>query len=102
VNSNNAAGYSLAVHRTAFTPADLPLGVASTAPSSGTLGPALVGGARAAIPIPPAADLLVGTRSAATPAAGDVWPTTLGFTGPLPVVAPGRYSATITYTLIGR
>jgi hypothetical protein len=102
VNSNNAAGYSLAVHRTAFTPADLPLGVASTAPSGGTLGPALVGGARAAIPIPPAADLLVGTRSAATPAAGDVWPTTLGFTGPLPAVAPGRYSATLTYTLIGR
>jgi hypothetical protein len=102
VNSNNAAGYSLTVHRTVFTPADLPLGIASTAPSGGTLGPALAGGARAAIPIAPVADLLVGTTSAGSPAAGDVWPTTLGFTGPLPVVAPGRYSATITYTLIGR
>jgi hypothetical protein len=102
VNSNDAAGYSLTVHRTAFTPADLPLGVASTAPSGGTLGPALVGGARAAVPIAPAADLLVGTTAAASTAAGDVWPTTLGFTGPLPVVAPGRYSATVTYTLIGR
>jgi hypothetical protein len=102
VNSNNTAGYSLTVHRTAFTPADLPLGIASTAPSGGTLGPALVGGARAAVPITPAADLLVGTTSARSAGAGDVWPTTLGFTGPLPVVAPGRYSATVTYTLIGR
>jgi hypothetical protein len=102
VNSNNAAGYSLTVHRTAFTPSDLPLGLASTAPSGGTLGPALVGGARAAVPIAPAADLLVGTTSARSAAAGDVWPTTIGFTAPLPVVAPGRYSATITYTLIGR
>jgi len=102
VNSNNVAGYSLTVHRTAFTPADLPLGIASTGPAGGTLGPALVGGARAAIPIAPAADLLVGTTSARSAGAGDVWPTTLGFTGPLPVVAPGRYSATVTYTLIGR
>jgi hypothetical protein len=102
VNSNNAAGYSLTVYRTAFTPADLPLGIASTAPAGGTVGPALVGGARAAVPITPAADLLVGTTSASSVAAGDVWPTTIGFTGPLPVVAPGRYSATITYTLIGR
>jgi hypothetical protein len=102
VNSNNANGYSLTVHRSAFTPADLPLGIAATAPSGGTLGPALVGGARAAVPIAPTADLLVGTTSAASTAAGDVWPTTLGFTGPLPVVAPGRYSATVTYTLIGR
>jgi hypothetical protein len=102
VNSNNAAGYSLTVHRTAFAPADLPLGIASAAPAGGTLGPALVGGARAGIPITPAADLLVGTTSARSAAAGDVWPTTLGFTAPLPVVAPGRYSATVTYTLIGR
>ena len=102
VDSNNAAGYSLTVHRTAFTPADLPLGIAGTAPAGGTLGPALVGGARAAVPIAPSPDLLVGTTSAASTTSGDVWPTTLGFTGPLPAVAPGRYSATVTYTLIGR
>lgn len=102
VDSNNPAGYSLTVHRTAFTPADLPLGIAGTAPTGGTLGPALVGGARAAVPITPAADLLVGTTSARSVTAGDVWSTTIGFTGPLPVVAPGRYSATVTYTLIGR
>jgi hypothetical protein len=102
VVSNNAAGYALTIHRTAFTPADLPLGIASTAPPGGTLGPALAGGARPPIPIAPAADLLVGTASAGSAAGGDAWPTTIGFTAPLPVVAPGRYSATVTYTLIGR
>ena len=102
VVSNNAAGYALTIHRTAFAPADLPLGIASTAPTGGTLGPGLGGGVRASIPISPAADLLVGTTSARSAAGGDAWPTTIGFTAPLPVVAPGRYSATITYTLIGR
>ena len=102
VVSNNAAGYALAVHRTVFMPADLPLGLASTAPPGGTLGASLAGGARAAIPIAPAADLAIGTASARTAAGGDAWPTTVGFTGPLPAVAPGHYSATITYTLIGR
>jgi hypothetical protein len=102
VVSNNAAGYSLTVHRTAFTPADLPLGIASTAPAGGAVGPQLVGGARASVPIAPAADLLVGTASAGTAPGGDVWPTTIGFTAPLPVVAPGRYSASVTYTVIGR
>jgi Lamin Tail Domain len=102
VVSNNEAGYALTIHRTAFTPTDLPLGIASTAPAGGTLGPALVGGARPSIPIAPAADLLVGNTSGRSAAGGDAWPTTVGFTGPLPVVAPGRYSATITYTLIGR
>jgi hypothetical protein len=102
VVSNNAAGYALTIHRSAFTPTDLPLGIASTAPAGGTLGPALVGGARPSIPIAPAADLLVGNTSGRSAAGGDAWPTTVGFTGPLPVVAPGRYSATITYTLIGR
>lgn len=102
VISNNAAGYSLTVHRTAFTPADLPLGIASTAPAGGAVGPQLVGGARASVPIAPAADLLVGTASAGTAPGGDVWPTTIGFTAPLPVVAPGRYSASVTYTVIGR
>jgi Lamin Tail Domain len=102
VVSNDAAGYSLTVHRTAFTPADLPLGIASTAPAGGTLGPLLAGGARPPIPIAPTTDLLVGSTSARSAAGGDAWPTTLGFTAPLPVVAPGRYSATVTYTLIGR
>lgn len=91
VVSNDAAGYALTVHRSAFSPADLPLGIA---PSAATpLVP---------VPVAPAADLLLGSGSAATTAAGDVWPASVGFTSPLPVVAPGRYTATLTFTVIGR
>ncbi len=102
VVSNNEAGYALTVHRSAFTPADLPLGIASSAPSGAQLGGSLAGGARAPIPIAPAPDLTVGTTSTRSAAGGDAWPTTLGFTSPLPVVGPGHYTATVTYTLIGR
>ena len=102
VVGNTAAGYSLSVHRSAFTPADLPLGIASTAPAGGQVGPGLVGGARAAVPITPAADLLVGTTVAPSASAGDVWPATLGFTSPLPSVPAGRYSAGVTFTVIAR
>jgi lamin tail-like protein len=103
VSSNNAAGYALTVHRSAFTPADLPLGISSSsAPSGGQLGAPLSGGAMAAIPIAPAADQLVGSTTARSAQSGDAWPTSLGFTGPLPVVAPGRYGATVTFTVIGR
>jgi len=102
VVSNNAAGYALTVHRSVFTPADLPLGLASSAPSGAQLGGTLAGGARAPIPIAPAPDLTVGTTSSRSAAGGDAWPTTLGFTSALPVVAPGHYTATVTYTLIGR
>jgi hypothetical protein len=102
VVSNNAAGYALTVHRSVFTPADLPLGIASSAPSGAQLGGSLAGGARASIPIAPAPDLTVGTTSTRSAAGGDAWPTTLGFTSALPVVAPGHYTATVTYTLIGR
>jgi hypothetical protein len=103
VVSNNATGYALTVHRSAFSPADLPLGIAaSAAPSGGQLGGGLGGGTRVGIPIAPAPDLLVGTTSSPSAAAGDVWPTSLGFTGPLPTVAPGHYTATVTLTAIGR
>ncbi len=102
VSSNNAAGYALTVHRSAFTPADLPLGISATAPAGGQLGPQLGGGAMASIPIAPAADLLVGTTAARSAQSGDVWATNVGFVSPLPVVAPGRYTATVTFTAIGR
>jgi len=102
VVSNNGTGYSVTVRRTAFLPADLPLGIAGTAPSGGQIGPALAGGAMAAIPIAPAPDLLVGTKAAQSAPAGDVWDTRLGFASPLPNVPPGRYSATVTFTAIGR
>jgi lamin tail-like protein len=102
VVSNNAAGYSLTVHRTAFLPTDLPLGIAGTPPSGGQIGPSLTGGAMAGIPIAPAPDLLVGTTSARSAGTGDVWGTSLGFVSPLPVVPAGRYTATVTFTAIGR
>ena len=37
VVSNHATGYALTVHRTEFLPADLPLGIAGTAPSGGQI-----------------------------------------------------------------
>ncbi len=102
VSSNNAAGYALSVHRSAFTPADLPLGLSATAPSGGQVGGSLGGGTMAAIPIAPAADLLIGTTTARSAQGGDAWQTRVGFVSPLPVVAPGRYTATVTFTVIGR
>jgi len=102
VVSNGTTGYALTVHRTAFTPADLPLAIASAAPSGGQLGAGLTGGALVRIPVPPAADLAVGTTSRASAAGGDVWPASLGFAAPLPVVPPGHYASTVTFTVVGR
>ncbi|MGH3002203.1 MAG: lamin tail domain-containing protein [Gaiellaceae bacterium] len=102
VSSNQTTGYSLSVHRSVFVPSDLPLAIGATAPAGGQLGGSVAGGTLAPIPVAPAADLLLGTTSAASPAAGDVWPTSVGFSAPLPAVAPGHYTATITFTVIGR
>jgi hypothetical protein len=102
VLSNNETGYALTVHRSAFTPADLPLAISASAPAGAQLGSSLLGGALAPIPIAPAADLTVGTSSARSAAAGDAWQTSLAFASPIPTLAPGHYSGTLTYTLIGR
>jgi uncharacterized protein len=91
VISSDPAGYSITVHRTAFAPADLPLGIAAS--STAALLP---------IPIAPATDLLLASTSAATPPAGEFWPAVVGFTAPVPVLAAGHYSATVTFTVIGR
>jgi len=91
VMSNDTAGYALTVHRSAFVPADLPLGISSG--SGGTLVP---------IPVAPAADLLLGTAAVPSSGAGDRWPASVGFTAPIPAVGPGHYTATITFTVIGR
>ena len=101
VISNDGAGYSLTVHRTAFTPGDLPLGLGATAPSGAQLGTGL-GSGLVPIPVAPAADLVIGTAQAATGSSGDVWPATVGFASPLPAVASGRYAATVTFTAIPR
>ena len=91
VMSNNASGYALTVHRSAFTPSDLPLGIAAPA-----------GGSLVAIPIAPASDLQIAVSSAPSAPAGDVWPTSVGFVSALPAVGPGHYTATLTFTVIGR
>ena len=91
VVSTNAGGYTLTVHRAAFVPADLPLGIAAS-----------TGASLLPIPIAPAADLLLAQTSAASASAGDAWPTSVGFAAPLPVVPPGHYTATLTFTVIGR
>ena len=54
------------------------------------------------IPITPAAALSLGTKDTASAGAGDVWPTRIGFSAPIPLVASGRYSATVTYTVVAR
>jgi hypothetical protein len=102
VSSNNTAGYSLAVARTAFAPTDLPLALSATAPAGGVLGGALTGGALVPIPISPATGLTVGTKAAASAAGGDVWATNIGFSSPLPLVATGHYTATVTFTAVAR
>jgi len=102
VASNHTTGYALTVHRTAFVPADLPLGLSASAPPGGQLGGQLAGGAMVAIPIAPAADLLIGTTSGPSAPAGDGWATNVGFVSPLPFVTPGHYTATVTFTVIGR
>ncbi|MGZ4354654.1 MAG: lamin tail domain-containing protein, partial [Gaiellaceae bacterium] len=92
VTSNGSAGYSLTVHRTAFSPRDLPLGIAAAAPAGGVLGAGVSATVLAALPIAPAADLLLGQTSAAGAAGGDVWATRIGFTSALPAVPPGQYT----------
>jgi hypothetical protein len=102
VSSTDAAGYTVMAHRSSFTPADLPLAIGSTAPAGGLVNALFGAGALLALPVAPAADLLVGTTTAVSATGGDVWPTRIGFSGPLPSVPPGHYSATVTYTAIAR
>jgi hypothetical protein len=102
VVSNHAGGYALSVQRSRFAPADLPLGLrANGAPAGGVLASAVAGGALVPISIAPSS-LAVGTTSAISAPGGDAWSTSIGFSEPIPAVAPGRYTATITFTVIAR
>ena len=53
-------------------------------------------------PIGASTVLTVGTTAGPSSGGGDVWPTNVGFAGPLPVVAPGRHTATLTFTVLAR
>ena len=90
VTSNDPSGYTLSVHRTAFAPHDLPLGIG------------VGGGNLAAVPIAPAADLSLATASGPSADGGDIVATSVGFVSPLPVVPAGHYTATLTFTVIGK
>jgi hypothetical protein len=90
VMSNDASGYTLMVHRTAFSPHDLPLGIG------------VGGGALAAVPIAPAPDLSIASTSGPSASGGDVVATNVGFVSPLPAVPAGQYTATLTFTVIGK
>jgi hypothetical protein len=90
VTSNDASGYTLTVHRTAFSPHDLPLGIG------------VGGGSLVAIPIAPTADLSLASASGPSAGAGDIVATSVGFVSPLPVVPAGHYTATLTFTVIGK
>jgi hypothetical protein len=102
VLSNDGAGYALTVHRSLFAPADLALAMTAAAPAGATVGPSLAGGATAPIPAASAPDLVVGSSPTRSAIAGDVWSTNVGFTSPLPALAAGHYTATLTFTVIGR
>jgi uncharacterized protein len=89
VTSNDPGGYTLSIHRTTFSPQDLPLGIG-------------VGdGGLLAVPVAPAPDLTLATATGPSADGGDVWDTSVGFVSPLPVVPAGHYTATLTYTVIG-
>jgi hypothetical protein len=90
VTSNDASGYTLSVHRTAFVPHDLPLGIGVGA------------GALVAVPIAPAPDLSLASTGGPSAAGGDTVATSVGFVSPLPVVPAGHYTATLTFTVIGK
>src|SRR5213082_325426 len=90
VTSNDASGYTLSVHRTTFSPHDLPLGIGVGA------------GGLVSVPISPAPDLSLAATNAPSAGGGDTVATSVGFVSPLPVVAPGHYTATLTFTVIGK
>jgi Lamin Tail Domain len=90
VTSNDASGYTLSVHRTAFSPYDLPLGIGVGA------------GELVAVPIAPAPDLSLTTTSGPSGSGGDTVATSVGFVSPLPAVPAGHYTAALTFTVIGK
>src|SRR4029077_16619803 len=70
VTSNDPSGYTLTVHRTTFTPHDLPLGIG------------VGSGGLVAVPVAPAPDLLLATSIGPSADGGDVWATSVGFVSP--------------------
>jgi hypothetical protein len=96
VTSNNPAGYQLSVSRTAFSAGDIPLSIRATTPTAGQV----LDFSGLATPIPTSGSLNVGHRSGAmTSESGDSWTTSLVL-GPIPAVASGVHTATVTFTTV--
>jgi hypothetical protein len=102
VLNNSPAGYTLTVGRSLFTPSDLPLALQATAPANGQIAPPFASGAFVGIPAAPASAITVGTTASTSGSEADRWETNVGFLPSFPAAAPGRYTATVTFTVIGR
>jgi hypothetical protein len=90
VGSNDPSGYLLTVHRNAFSPQDLPLGIG------------VGGGSLAPVPVAPQPDLTLASTTGPSGGNGDAWATSVGFVSALPILPAGHYTATLTFTVIGR
>src|SRR5207253_1869798 len=95
VVSNARGGYQLSVSRTAFTRGDIPLAASVSATPAGAVADLAAAGA-----VPTSGALNVGHRTqTVTRASGDAW--TLGLAlGPVPFVADGAHTSTLTYTVV--
>ena len=82
--ATTSAGYTLTAHRRRSRRATCRSASRRRRPRAASLGAGISPTALTSLPIAPAPDLTIGSTSAARPAAGDVWATQIGFTGPLP------------------
>jgi hypothetical protein len=97
VVSNARGGYQLSASRSVFTRGDLPLGVSAASAPAG----ALLDLAAGTSSIPTSGSRNIGRRSlTVTRSAGDVWSLGLSL-GPVPLVADGAHTSTLTYTVVG-
>ena len=97
VVSNARGGYQLSASRSVFTRGDLPLGVSAASAPAG----ALLDLAAGTSSIPTSGSRNIGHRSlTVTRSAGDVWSLGLSL-GPVPFVADGAHTSTLTYTVVG-
>ena len=87
VVSNDPAGYSLKVHRSAFAPGDLPLAISATAPGKATLGAGAGGRCARSDSRGPGGRPAARNGRGGGRRRGDVWPARLGFASALPAVA---------------
>ena len=101
VLSNHASGYALSVRRTAFAPADLPLAIQATAPAGGVLARVWRAALSCRCRSHPRSSRSGRRRRSARPAATCGRPASASRRRSRPSL-PGRYTATLTFTVIAR